>query len=37
VLALENALKIARLEAKKGLISRIEGTIESQLTGSGEQ
>jgi glycerol-3-phosphate acyltransferase PlsX len=36
-LALENALKIARLEAKKGLISRIEGTIESQLTGSGEQ
>ena len=37
VLALENALKIARLEAKKGLISRIETAIESQLTKPGDQ
>ncbi len=37
VLALENAVKIARLEAKKGLISRIESAIEAQLTKSGDQ
>lgn len=37
VLALENAIKIARLEAKKGLISRIESAIEAQLTQSADQ
>jgi len=37
VLALENAIKIARLEAKKGLISRIESAVEAQLTQSGDK
>lgn len=37
VLALENAIKIARLEAKKKLISRIESAIEVQLKKSGDQ